>query len=332
MAGLGDMLGGLLGGSAGKDEMAESLGLSKEAVQQMKNLYVPTTQEQEVSLISPELVGLLQAEQQGDSALAGVSVDPRMKNAQMKALEQMAGLSQQGLGAEDQQAFNQLRKQAGAEASAANAATLQNAAAQGTLDSGNVLMSQLMAGQQQANRLQESGAEQAAQASAARRQALGMYAQQGNSVAQQDYLQKAQAGSAKDAISKFNAQNRQDVNASNLANQQTIANTKAANQNQQTLYNKGLIQQKFGNELAKAGGVASQQNNLAGQYAAQGQAKAQGQANMTSGLINAGAQLGATAFAGPVGGAAVGAVTAKSGSGGAPVAGSYDDYYMNKVK
>jgi hypothetical protein len=278
--------------------MEKSLGLSKEAIEQLKRLYVPTVAEQEVSLVNPELAGLLAAEQQGDSALAGISTDPRMKNAQMKALEQMAGLSQQGLGVEDQQAFNQLRKQAGAEASAANAATLQNAAAQGTLDSGNTLMSQLMAGQQQANRLQESGADQAAAAAAARREALGMYAQQGNSLAQQDYLQKAQAGTAKDAISKFNTQNRQDVNQYNLGNKQNIANTTAANANQQQLYNKGLIQQKFGNELSKAGGVATQTNNLAGQYANQGQAAAQGQANMTSGLLNAGVQLASAGMTG----------------------------------
>lgn len=319
-------LGGLFGGSAGKDEMEESLALSKEAMQRLKDLYVPTAAEQEVQLTSPELVGLLGAEQQGDSALAGVSTDPRMKNAQMKALEQLAGLSQQGLGVEDQQAFNQLRKQAGSEASAANAATLQNAAAQGTLDSGNTLMSQLMAGQQQANRLQDAGANQAAQASAARRQALGMYAQQGNTLAQQDYLQKAQAGSAKDAISKFNAQNRQDVNASNLANQQAIANTRSANANTQQMHNRGLIQQQFNNNLAQAGGVNNAANNLSAQYAAQGTARANGQAAMTSGLINAGVQAGAAYYGGGAGGQ-----TAGSGYGGSTAANPTDDYYMNQL-
>jgi hypothetical protein len=290
--GLGDLVGSVLGGSAGKGDMKEGLALSREAAEQMKRLRVPTVAEQEVSLLSPELVGLLQAEQLGHSELAGVSADPRMRNAQMKALEQLAGLSQTGLGVEDQYAFDQLKKQAAAEGQAQQAAILQNAAAQGTLDSGNALMAQLNAGQQQANRLSQSGAQQAAAAAAARRQALGMYADQANSLSQQDYSQRANAASAKDAIAQFNAQNRQGVNASNLANQQAIANQKAATQNQQQMYNKGLIQQKFQNEYQKAGGTASQLNNLAGQYSAQGQAAAQGQANMVGGLIGGAATLG----------------------------------------
>src|ERR1043165_7067014 len=118
---IGDFLSGIMGGSAGKDDMERSNELSKEAMDELRKLYVPTVSEQEVSLISPELAGLLQAEQLGDSSLAGVSTDPRLRNAQMKALEQMAGLSQQGLGVQDQAAFNQLRKQAGAAAQAEQA-------------------------------------------------------------------------------------------------------------------------------------------------------------------------------------------------------------------
>lgn len=308
MAGLADLLGGILGGSAGKDDMAKSLGLSREAVEELRKLYVPTVAEQEVSLVSPELAGLLKAEQLQDSALAEVSSDPRLKQAQMKALDELAGLSQTGLGADDQYAFNQLRRQAGAEAQAQQASILQNAAASGTLDSGNALMAQLNSAQQQANRLQQAGEAQAAQAAQARRAALGQYADMSSNMANTDFSQKAQIGSAKDAISKFNAQNRQDVNATNLGNQQNIINQKAANTNQQNMYNKGLIQQNFQNNLSKATGTAQGLNNLAAQYGAQGQAAAQGQANMMSGVLGAAGSIGGAAIAGPAGAAAGGAV------------------------
>jgi len=293
---IADLVGKVLGGSAGKDEMEQSLALSREAREELRKLYVPTVAEQEVSLLSPELAGLLAAEQLGDSQMAGVSADPRLKQAQMKALDELAGLSKTGLGADDQYAFNQLRRQAGAEAQAQQASILSNAAASGTLDSGNALMAQLNASQQQSNRLQQAGEAQAAQAAAARRAALGQYADMSSNMANTDFNQKSQTATARDAINRFNAQNRQDVNATNLANRQAILNQKAATGNQQQLHNKGLIQQNFQNQMAKTTGVANQTNNLAAQYGSQGQAAAQGQANMMSGLISAGAGIGAAAM------------------------------------
>lgn len=328
---LGDLLGGILGNDAGADEMAKSLGISRQALNELKQLYVPTVEEQKIQLVDPELAGLLQAEQLGESALAGVSTDPRLKNAQMSALEQLAGLSQTGLGVEDQAAFNQLRRQAGAEAQAQQASILANAEAQGMSDSGNTLMAQLNAGQAQANRLAQGGEAQAAQAAAARRQALAQYADMSSNMANQDFSQKSQAGSARDAIAKFNAQNRQGVNQYNLGNRQDIANTSAANKNQQEMYNQGLIQQKFQNDMSKATGVAGQTNNLAGQYAAQGQAKAQGQAAMNSAIIGAGTSI-AGAYMGKPAAAAAAGKSGVVGNNGPATPGSFDDFYMNKVK
>jgi hypothetical protein len=289
---LSDMLGGLLGGSAGKEDMSEAAGLSREAVEQLKQLYVPTIEEQQVLLRNPELAGLLEAEQLQDSRLSETRVDPRLRQAQMSALEEMAGLAQTGLGAQDKAAFNELRRQAGAEAQAQNAAALQNAAAQGTLDSGNTLMAQLMGGQQAANRASVGGDQLAAQAAQARRDALQMKANMSTQMGQQDFNQKSQIAAAQDAISKFNTQNRQDVNQFNLQNRQNIANQAASTANQQEMHNKGLNQQRFQNQLSKATGVAGQTQNLANQYAQQGQAAAQGQANMMGGLLNAGASIG----------------------------------------
>lgn len=282
-----------LGSNAGKDQMEESLQLQKDARDELKGLYVPTTAEQEILLQNPELAGLLEAEQLQDSRLNDVSTDPRLKQAQMSALEQLSGLSETGLGAEDVAAFNNLRRQSGAEAQAQNASVLQNAASQGTLTSGNTLMAQLMAGQQGANRTSEGAEALAAQASQARREALSMKANMASQLGAQDFSQKSSVKVADDAIDRFNKGNRQDVNATNLNNRQNISNQSNANVNRQTEYNKGLVQQQFQNNLAKSTGVAQQTGNLAAAYGAQGQAAAQGQADMKSGLLNAGAQMGA---------------------------------------
>ena len=295
--GLGDFLSGILGGSAGKDEMSKATGLSQQAIDQLKNIYVPTVEEQKVLLQNPELAGLMDNNTIDGTALEGVSTDPRLKQAQMKALEQLSGLASQGLGAEDRAAYNQLQRESAAQAQAQNQQALQNAAARGTLDSGSTLMAQLLAGQNAASRSQQGGEQLAAQAAQARRDALSQYANMSNNIANQDFAQRAQIANAKDTINQFNSQQKTGAQQFNLTNQQNINNQKASNANQQEMYNKGLIQQKFQNDYQKAGGVAGQQNNLANMYAQQGQAAAQGQAQMTGSLIGAGASLG-SAYAG----------------------------------
>lgn len=297
MAGLADLVSGIFGGSAGKDEMKAATGLSREALEQLKKVYVPTVEEQKVLLQNPELAGLLEAQTLNGTALENVSADPRLKQAQMKALEELSGLSSQGLGAEDRAAFNQLQRESAGQAQANNAQVLQNAAARGTLDSGSTLMAQLMGGQQAANRTQQGGEALAAQAAQARRQALGQYADLSSNMANQDFAQKAQIANAKDTINQFNSQAKTGAQQFNLTNQQNLNNQKASNANQQEMYNKGLIQQKYQNDYQKAGGVAGQQNNLANTYAQQGQAAAQGQAQLMGSLVGAGASLGA-AYAG----------------------------------
>jgi hypothetical protein len=294
---LADIVSGIFGGSAGKEDMKTATGLSKEAVEQLKKLRIPEIELQKIALTNPELAGLLSAETIDGSALEGVSTDPRMKQAQLKALEELSGLSQQGLGAEDRAAFNQLQRESAAQAQAQAQQVLQNAAARGTLDSGSTVMAQLMAGQQAANRSQQGGEAMAAQAAAARRAALGQYADMSSSMANTDFAQKAQIANARDNISQFNAQAKTGANQFNLQNKQNIANTTAQNANVQEMHNKGLHQQKFQNELQKAGGTATQLNNLAGMYSQQGQAAAQGQSQMMGSLIGAGASMGA-AYAG----------------------------------
>lgn len=294
---LSDLLGGILGGNAGKEEMGQSTSMAKQAVEQMRALKIPEIEIQKIILQNPELAGMLEAEQVDGSALEQVSVDPRMRQAQMKALEELSGLAQQGLGAEDRAAFNQLQRESAAQAQAQSQQVLQNAAARGTLDSGSTVMAQLMAGQGAANRSQQAGEEMAAQAAAARRAALGQYAGMSSDMANQNFSQKAQVANARDNISQFNAQQRTGANQTNLQNKQNIENQRASNANQQEIYNKQLIQQKYQNEVQKAGGVAQQMNNLGNIYAGQGQAAAQGQAQMMGSLVGAGSSIGA-AYAG----------------------------------
>lgn len=308
---IGDLLSGLLGGSAGKSEMEKATQLQRDAIARLEAIGIPTIEAQKIALETPQLVDLLEAEVLGPSAMEGVRVDPRLRQAQMSALEQMSGLADQGLGAEDRAAFNELRRAAAGQAQAQAQSVLQNAAAQGTLDSGAALAAQLAAGQSSADRMSQEGDRLAAQAAAARRQALMSKADMASQLGQQNFNQQASVAQARDAISQFNTQNRQNVASTNLANRQAIENQRAATRNQQEMYNKGLLQQDFQNRMAKATGVTGQMGNLANAYAQQGQAAAQGQANMTTGLLGTAASLG-SAYIGAKG---AGAAAPAAGSG-----------------
>lgn len=281
-------LGSLFGGNAGKADMKKSNQLMREAVERLEAVGIPTIEAQKIALQDPEIQGLLEAEQLAESEMAGVSIDPRMKQAQMSALEEISGLAQTGLGAEDKAAFNALRRDASGMAQAQTASALQEANARGTMNSGSSLIASLNAGQGAANRASSEGDRIAASAAAARREAISQKANLATTMGQNDFNNKSQVANAADSINRFNSQNRQSVNERNLNARQTIANQANNNRNQEEMYNKGLVQQKFQNEFAKAGGVSNATSNLANNYAQQGQAAAQGQAAMNGAILNAG--------------------------------------------
>jgi hypothetical protein len=282
--------------NAGKSEMEESAKLMQDNIARLQAIGIPTVEAQKIALTNPELVGMLEAEVLGPSALQGVQEDPRLKAAQMSALEEVSGLAQTGLGAEDRAAFNQLRRQASGMAQAQKATTLQQMQERGMGDSGASLVAQLQSGQAAADTAAQQGDRLAAEAASARRQALGQQSSMAAQMQQQQLGLAGQKASAVDAIAQFNAQQRMGVQSQNLAARQAIANQTAATKNQQEMYNKGLIQQQFQNQMAKATGVTGAQTNLAQTYAQQAGAAQQAQQAQTGAVLNLAGTLGAAAL------------------------------------
>ncbi len=291
--------------NAGKKEMKEANRLMRDNVARLEAVGIPTIEAQKIALESPELVGLLEAEQLGTSRYEDIQMDPRLQAAQLSALEGISGVAETGLGAEDRLALEEIRRQAAGQAQAQRETALQQMQERGTLDSGASLVAQLSAGQQAADTAAMQGMRQAAQAQQARMAALG---QQGNMAAQMQGQQLGLAGqkaSAADSIAQFNAQQRMGVQSQNLAARQGIANQSSAARNQQEMYNKGLIQQQFQNQMAKATGVTGQQTQLANLYGQQATAAQQGEQAMTGALVGAAGTAAGAYFGGPAGAAAV---------------------------
>lgn len=226
--------------------------------------------------LSPEQAQAILIE---SSAMEGISTDPNLKKAQMDALIGLQEIADSG-GMTDMDRAN-LNRIATEEATAnrgAREAILQNMEARGAGGSGMSLLAQLQNQQDSATRKAQRDMDITAQAQARALEALQAAGSTAGNIRNQDFSEQSAIAGAEDAISKFNAQNQQNVNltntaarndaqAKNLAVKQGTADANTQLRNTQQQYNKNLIQQNFENELKKRGGqtaVAAQNANAQG--------------------------------------------------------------------
>lgn len=281
------------GGDAGVDEMKKANRLTRSQLERLDALKVPGLTEQEIALALPELAGLLEAEALGSSRFEEISMDPRLQAAQMAALEDITGIAEAG----GMDAVSRLNLEEGlARAAGAEQARLQQLREDPTLGQGQRLALQAQAVQGSGQSARDVALQSAAQAQQARMAALGQQANLASGMQQQQLGLAGQKASAADAIAQFNTQQRMGVQAQNLAAKQAIANQTAATRNQQEMYNKGLIQQQFQNQMAKATGQNQATQNLTNQYMGQAQAAQQAQQAQTGALLGAAGTIGAAAL------------------------------------
>lgn len=295
----GNILGGVLGGKAASKAAdkasAEQRAAFERSIAILESVGIPSIEAQEIALNNPEYAGELIAEIMGDSALTEISTDPQLRQNQMDVLAQLQQMSETGLGTQDRIALDQAQQEVTADDAARRAQILQQMMERGTADSGAQLAMQLASTQQanqQANQQAQNIASQAAQS---RINAMNMLANQSRGLEDIDYNRAARAATAQDEIQRFNVGTRNTTNQYNLGQKQQLANQKAATQNQQEIYNKGLIQQDYQNRLnqaqSKVGLTGQQGQNLANTALQKGQ----GEAGMYQG-IGQGIGNAATAF------------------------------------
>jgi len=278
------------GGDAGKSEMRKATKLMEQNIARLEAIGIPTIEAQRIALQSPELVGLLEAEALGPSRFEDVQMDPRLQAAQMAALEDITGIAEAG--GLDAQARLNLEQGLGRVAGAEQA-RLQQLREDPTLGQGQKLALQAQAVQGAGQSGRDIALQSAAQAQQAKMAALGQQGSMASQMSQQQLALAGQKASAADAIAQFNTQQRMGVQSQNLAARQAIANQTAATRNQQEMYNRGLIQQRFQNEMARATGVSGAQTNLANLYGQQAGAAQQAQQAQTNALIQAGGTIAA---------------------------------------
>ena len=280
---------------------AQQQKLLEEAVQRLKDMGVPSAEAQRIVLESPELVGLQEFRQLGPSEFGGIETDPRLRQAQMDALSQIEKFGGAGLtDSEKAQAFMMQREASGSE-QARQKAILQNMAQRGVGGSGIELAAQLSSGQASAERRAMAQAQLAGQAQQRALQAISQGGQLAGQIRGQSFGEQAQQAGAQDAISRFNAQQRAQIEAANLGRQQNIEQQRAGAAQQQEIHNKALIQQefqnRFGKEQAITGAITGQSTALGKEaQRAIDSAKAEAEARAAAGAATAeliGAGIGA---------------------------------------
>ncbi len=300
-------VGGLIGNLVSQPDRDKALALQQQALQNIQNVNTPDMDALKIALqhynsagqITPQMETALS---QGPSAMAGISTDPRLKNAQMQALSRMQQIGQGGLRPEDQAALASIRSGNESDERGREASIMQSMQQRGQGGQGAELAAQLMSSQGAANRAGQQGLAVGAQASQAALQGIMNAGQLGGQLRSQDFSEQGQKAQAQDVINRYNTMNSQQVGnqnvamqnaaqSQNLANKQGIMNQNTGLGNQQEMYNRNLGQVNFQNQMTKANAQSAATNNLANATNANANAQQNMYAGVGAGLGQAGTAL-----------------------------------------
>lgn len=271
-----------------------------QAVSELEAVGVPSVEAQKIAISKymPEVVGQLDAQELEGTALSDIGVDPRLKEAQTAALNELQTRGETGLTVEDKQKFEELSRDVESAEQARQKAILASMAEQGNLGSGQELAARLASSQAATDRLSQEGSRLGAEAALGRRQALSQAGQMAGQIRNQDFGEQSRIAQAKDIAAQFNAQQRASTQAQNLQNQQRISDTRSDIQRQQEQYNKALIGQQYDQRMQKAGAISSARTGAAQVQQQQANAQANAAAMKTSANYQlAGSLIGAGAKA-----------------------------------
>ena len=259
---------------------------------QYEGINVPGIEEQKVILDNLVQQGLVTPEdaatvELGDTAMSGINLDPRAREAQLGALSELSDIVDAGGMTDTTKArLRQITDQMETERRGAEGAIMENARERGVAGSNLEIVNRLMANQGAATRASAEGMDAAAAAEQAKLAAIQSMGTLGTSVRGQEFDEASRVAEAKDAIAKFNAGNKQsqinlnvggrnEAQKLNLGEKQRVFDTNTGQTNANRVRNAGLIQQKYDNDLALATAKANALAGIAGNAADEQKSKDQ---------------------------------------------------------
>lgn len=252
---------GLIGGLFAKGDRDEAERLRKKAMEQY-NIDLPPVEQ-------------IHAQTVDKNAFDNIAEDPRLRGAEMDALNSLQDISKSGgLRAQDKARMAELVSDTNTRERGAREAILQNANARGMGGSSAELQTLLANQQGSADRASQQGMDIAAQAEQAALDSIGKGADLASNIRGEDYAKEAAKAGAANTLGQFNAGQRQETNVFNVGqnqqrfeNETTLADRRAAGYEDQAAAKEGRAQQTqatFGG-IGQAAGAAA---GAAGQYAA----------------------------------------------------------------
>lgn len=284
------VLGGLVGNILGSSDRKRQQAAMAAAYRQLEAVGVPPDLSKEIIMREFQSQGILTPELEqdihiGESQVAQIKEDPRLKSAQMEALGTLGQVSRGGLQAGDRQAYNELRAATQRDAEAKRQQILQQMQAQGMGGGGASLIAQLQSGQAAEDTASAQGDRLAAQASQNALQALNQRAQLAGSVRGQDMSAEEMRARAIDDRNRFlyeNSASRQRSNVgalnqaqqANLANRQRLSEMNVSQANTESQRQQQAKRDYFQDQLGLAQAKANALVGQAGSYGAQAERKA----------------------------------------------------------
>lgn len=236
--------------------------------------------------LTPELEAEILA---GDTQLATVVTDPQYKQAQIEALTRMSRIGREGMLLQDQAELAKMREETAAQRRGAEGAIMQNLSARGMAGGGDELAMRMAQAQNQATQQAQADRSIAAQAQARRLQAIAQTGNMAGQMEEQDYGRQANVAQARDALSRFNIQNRigtqqRNIGSKNVAQERNLTEAQRiadANTRLQHAQEEQRIQAL--QDIARQRNARSQQLGQMSQQAQLGRAKAIGGAISSAG-------------------------------------------------
>lgn len=294
----GAAIGGAAGFLMGSDD--NSGDYYEQMMREAQNIPLPVLKEyypelyQQVVSLNPELETAVNL---GPSEMQGISTDPRLRQAQLNALSKLEEVGNAGgRDAKFMADMSRLESDINTNNAGNQGAIMQNMAARGVSGGGSELVARNMSAQASSNRQAQMAMDENAQAQQRALDAIMKSGEMGGKMQAQDFSQAAQKAEAADAISRFNAANKQQVITNNTSaknnaqqwnaqNVQGIADKNTGSRNSAQEYNLGLNQQNYDNQLAKYGLTSGAAKGAADASARQ----AESQDRFLGGAISAGA-------------------------------------------
>lgn len=286
------LLGGILGGQSARRQERQADRLRREALAQYEGIDLPDYEKmrlylqdlEQVGELDPKLMG--QIDQLGPSAMEGVEVDPRLRDAQLQALEYMQELGTEGLTQGEMAQLRQIQRQAQAQQQAQQQSILQEMAQRGMGGSGVELAARLAAAEGGSGMAAEQFDRAAQMAQQRALEGMMQSGQLGGQIRSQEFGEQSEAARAADIIDQFNLSQRlghrsadvdrlNQAQAANLAEQQRIADAAIGNRNIEAQQRIQLPGMRFQDELAIADRTASVLGGQAGQHDARAPGRAQ---------------------------------------------------------